>query len=408
MIKYLITLPLIAILFGCGGGGSSGSSTSPIDDQLPDASPVLPTTLSLDASYLEYAAIKYEDDDWEALSLTNHEITVNNLNTKISIVTVCDSTDSFTNTYYTVNVYNLQINSSLALNYYWCIREEDRKNVTVNFINSDIKIMDYVISDAVYISGDGKVGLNNLNDARTILALGYRASDEKAFFYKKSGLMLNDNDTIDIDFTDSNYSAEADYENVTTTEDFEYARNYRLNSHTRAISLEIYTLSGTTVILLPDNLRTPGDKYTERWGFGQSSSFYYYSSGSDGSNPLTETPSEPSQDDTVFSQDGTQVNVKSNLNSVQEMNLNEIILNFYKFSGSTNDEIEYTYIIDSDLANTDGEFNIELIDLNELPEFNLTLLSVGEDDFSGRSDYYNSSYYQDLGNSRSLILRGEL
>lgn len=407
MIKYLVTLPLIAILFGCGGG-SSGSSTSPIDDQLPDGLPVIPTTLSLDASYLEYAAIKYENDDWEALSLTNHEITVNSLNTKISIVTVCDSSDTSTSTYYAVNVYNLQINSSLALNYDWCIREEDRKNVTVNFIDADIEMMDYVISDAVYISSNGDVGLDNLNDARTILALGYRASDEKAFFYKKSGLILNDNDTINVDFTDSTYVAEATYGNVTTTENFEYSRSYRLNSHTRAISLEINTLAGNPVVLVPESLRTTGDKYTERWEFGQSSSFDYHSSGSDGSNPLTEIPSKPSQDDTQFSQDGTQVALKSNLKSIQEMSLNEIVLNFYKFSGSTNDEIEYTYIIDSDLDNTDEEFNIKLIDLNELPEFNLTLLSVGEEDLSDRSDYYNSSYYEDLGNSQSLILRSDL
>ncbi|MDF1763718.1 MAG: hypothetical protein P1U57_09935 [Oleibacter sp.] len=396
MNKLLLTLPFAAILFGCGGGGGSSSGSSENGATSTDNSPNRKPTYSIDATNLEYAAIKMGEGDWEKLKLAPQNITINNPEDPVTFISVCDSTSSTNVTDYDVTTTKYYITSDQSVTFDYCRRDDELPSITVSFNNADISTVDFVVSDTTYISSNVSVGLTSKQLPRTIMAAGYRKDDGTAFFYKRTGLNLEDGDVINIDFTNTTYSSVADYTAAPENEEFDYALAYNENDDSGPLGLGISSndLAGKHNIIIPTNKRVTNDFYVENWYFHEDSSYKRYVSTPDNNNELSTPPAKTNLDDLVYAQDEQSLTINHPASSMAGLDLAYIFLEFDSSDRNTNTNVYYNYYLDSNLGNSAEGIYVELVNTNDLPDFPLTLPQSKKDDLY----YYNIDYRNTIEN----------
>ena len=379
MLRHSVLFSAVALLTACGGSSSSDSASAPV--------------VTLDASNLAYAAVRHGDGDWQKLDVaTVHSITPTDPEGDLSLVTICNNGD-----YYDADVYYSRVSADIDITPY-C--QTNTRAITISSGDAGIEILSYVISDALETSSNGNVTLNSKNDPRTLLAVGYRASDQQAFLYKATELTgLENDEVVTIDWS---AASEVDYNDDPTAAGFELnlayvypaANIFRLN-------LAVYPLSGKS-IRIPDTLRAAGDYYVEDWLFADDSSYERFINEPDGGIELTSVPAELSPSAVTFSQDELTVTVTYPSWSVTDLSPAGIDAEFYADGQATGADTSMTYYVNAAFGTATG-ISFGLLQFADLPELDLTIEQPSASDLvTWSAQLANQS--EDTAGKRQLIL----
>lgn len=372
MKNYVLLLTLSTLITACGGSSSSGDPTP--EKQAPEANKI-----TLNNSNTSITFVKQGDEDWSSLSAGNHTITASEDNQKIQLVTVCDD-------YSYVNI--IKLTADRSLDYSWCNDEDSIARVTIGTANgSGTTIIQSRLTEVTEESSN-YAQLTSSSSLRTIIAVGYNSTTDKAYFYKKEGLNLIDGDSIEIDFSDTELALEAPTIINPVKSGFDFNTDYKLNSSSSELPLSIYIKDGNPYIEVPNKFRTDGDYYRSNWQFGADSSYDLYAKELNLVNELASPPSELSTDNVSFSQDKTQ-GVVTLTPSKSELPLQRVELEFYKYNPSS-DNVYINYEIDGSYIN-DSSLSWDLIDFSSLPTGAPDVIHPALGDLDYYTAYYSSA-----------------
>lgn len=361
MLKHTALFSTIALLAACGGGSGGSDSSSE------------PPKLTLNNTSTSYSAVRIDNGNWQKLAVGNNAFTLPDDGAMVSVITICQDSNR-----YDVDMDRTFISQSLSSEIDSCDDASiENPEVTFSYVAPDINVQYLEVSDSMEINSNGRVVLNQKNTPRTVVATGYRASDQKAFFFKRTNWTLAEGDTPQIDFTDENYAAEVSYEVVADKNGFNYNLNYELADI--SLSLILYSADNYPTITIPPNMRSAGDMFRVNWQFGDDSTYNRYLSNPDTVLELAAAPAEPELSDVVFAQDGTSASINYQAWDFDGLSLSLINVEFDTYDSATGTFVNTDYYFEPSKNDTDS-FSFTLLDLNSLPEMTLNIPAVSKDD----------------------------
>ncbi|UXD85941.1 hypothetical protein [Thalassolituus hydrocarboniclasticus] len=361
MFKQTALFSAIILLTACGGGSSGGSSE--------------PLKLTLVNTSTSYSAVRIDNGDWQKLAVGNNAFTLPDDGAMVSVITICQDSNR-----YDVDMSQNFISQSLSSEIDSCDDASiENPEVTFSYVAPGIGVQYLDVSDSMEINSNGRVVLNQKNTPRTVVATGYRASDQKAFFFKRTNWTLADGDTPQIDFTDENYAAEVSYEVVADKNGFNYNLDYELADI--SLPLSLYSADNYPVISIPASMRSAGDMFRVNWQFGDDSAYNRYLSNPDTVLELAAAPAEPELSDVVFTQDGTSATISYQAWNFDDLSPSQIHLEFDTYDSATGTYVDTDYYLEPSINDTDS-FSFTLLDLNSLPEMTLNIPAVSKDDLA--------------------------
>lgn len=374
MLKRTGIFSVVVLLTACGSDNSDNATES--------------TILKLDASQLDYAALRLNNGNWQQLTGA-HEITVSDVGQAATLVTICQTSDSNS-----IDVFEVIVSKSIGLKLGACSTDGENGYISIANVSPAINIKDVLLTDIASLTYRPDLPeplqgatLNNSTDPRTLLALGYRSDDQKVFIFKQDQLNLTDGDELIIDFTDSDHTVESSYFTKPEKTGFHYKRLYFLAEDSWPLDMAIDSQHVTKV---PAALRTAGDYYQEAWQFGSNSLYVQRNDEANGINELSSAPEEPALNAVSFAQDGISATLTYPDWSNMPLPLNSLSVKFGISKSETTKKTDISYTLDPALTNA-RTIHFELLDLNTLPGMTLDIPLVKKDDLSGWSGFFYNS-----------------
>ena len=357
MMKNILAVAMTSVLVACGGGGSSsdnGNSSS--SDNI---------TISLDTVGHDATYLQAEDGSWTELPKSQTSLKVTK-GTQVNLALFHQDGDKEV-----VGVFYASGERDLTADFtgYLSDDEAEAGRVGIESASPTISIVNVRLSGTIEVSTNS-ASLDSSTENRNLIATGYDATNQKAYFYKKTGLKLSDNDVVTLDFTDENVSKEVQVKSLIQKAGFEFNLDYSLALTTSEMPLKV----SDGYVEVPTEFRIDGDVYRSNWQFGDGSAYNVYSSSPNVVNNLTSAPSEINSSDLVYSQDRKTVTLPVDLSSTGLLEeLNSVTIEYDDISGqTTNDDSFVVYQVDGMLQEK-GNLSFKLIDLNDLPNANISL-----------------------------------
>lgn len=375
MLKHSGIFLAVVLLTACGGSNSDNTTES--------------ATLTLDVSQQSYAALRLNNGNWQQLT-GKQEINVNDINQAVTLVTICQTSDS--NTIDVIEVAASKLTGPLELS--TCSTDGENGYVSIANTSPAINIKNVLLTEIASLTYRQDLPeplqgatLNNSTDPRTLLAVGYRGDDQKVFIFKQNQLNLTDGDELIIDFTDTDHSVESSYSAKPEKAGFHYYRMYLLSDAGWPLDMAI---DDDHVTEVPAALRTAGDYYQETWQFGSNSLYVQRNDEANGINELTSAPEEPALNAVSFAQDGMSTTLTYPDWSDIPLPLTALSVEFGISKSETTKKTDISYTFDPTLTNA-RTIHFELLDLNTLPGMTLDIPLVKKDDLSGWSGFFYNS-----------------
>lgn len=373
-MKRLLIAGVASILAACGGGGSSsGDGGAGSSDSV---------TISLDTVGHSATYLKAADGTWSELPKTQSSVEVSK-GTNVDLVVRCTSGE---NEYFYVFYASGESNLTSDYTYNCSDDQPSVGRIEVNNNGSSISIDEFRLTGTTEVSSSGGYAyLSSSSEARTVIATGYDAENEKAYFYKKTGLMLSADDVLSIDFTDTTYSKEVQLKASAQKAGFEFNLDYSLS----LVSADMPLMINGKYVEVPEEFRVDGDVYRTNWQFGEDSAYNVFATAPNLENSLTSAPAEITPADLEYSQDGRTATVPVDLSGhgVTE-SLNFFTVEYDDFGEQDiGDDSLVFYDVDGALQAA-GKLTFELINLNDLPDASINLSHPSTD-----SEVYVNVFY---------------
>lgn len=375
MLKHTGVFLAAVVLTACSSDSSDNENKS--------------ATLTLDVSQQSYAALRLNNGNWQQLT-GKQEINVGDISQAVTLVTICQTSDS--NTIYVTEVAASKLTDRIE--FLACSADGENGYVSIANVSPAINIKSVLLTDIASLTYRPDLPeplqgatLNNSTDPRTLLAVGYRGDDQKVFIFKQNQLNLTDGDELIIDFTDTDHSVESSYSAKPEKAGFHYYRMYLLSDASWPLDMAIDSHHVTEV---PAALRTAGDYYQETWQFGSSSLYVQRNDEANGINELSSVPEEPALNAVSFAQDGISATLTYPDWSDIPLPLSTLGVTFSISKSDTTKKTNVYYTLDPALTNT-RTIRFELLDLNALPGMTLDIPPVKKEDLSGWSGFFYNS-----------------
>jgi len=361
MLKHTALFSAIALLAACGGGSGGSDNTNGSSDQV---------KIALVTTPVNGVFMKKTDGSWEKLGSDIKTLDIAK-NTPVEIATWCINDQQ--NTAIFVDV--LSAGADYTIDHSWYCEDKTANNSEVTFSSSNPDI-DIVQARLTYVDGispsSGWATLEGYTGERTFIATGYDETNDKAYFYKKSGLELKAGDSFTIDFLDTTLSQEVEMKTAPTgATGFDFNLDYTMSDETWELPLSIYMAEGSKYIEVPASFRVSGDYYRTNWQFGDDSSLDVYTSEpSLTQNLLTSAPEELDINDLNVSQDKTTISISFSIDN-PELPLQSFSLEFDDFGNTdVGSDSMMRYFIDGALMEG-GNLSINLVNPSDLPDSSL-------------------------------------
>lgn len=381
MLKQTALFSAIALLAACGGG-SGGSDNNNSDPDNKSAA-----VLTFDTRYLDYAAIKIGDGEWQNVSSQIYRFTSTNPDGKmeVAVLTTCESTeDSLTS--YSPKVRVLNLSHNIAINgFEECNATGTAPHIIVKSVDGGVPVYDMSITnttdtfidesdnDAAYLSGESVTS--------DLIIHGYSGGTE--YIYTAQNVNLTSGQTLEVDIktplTDS-VSLPAGVR-----------ADYRLPGSGSGIDTSAW--SNNLTYKIPVTNRIAGDFYRidkETEGVG-----YYQANVEDIDNITI-------PDFSAYAVYSDQLTINGNTLTWQIPQLADAIpegySDAYLITAAGTEEQYIAYTVDASLM-VNNTYSLELVDFNALPDFPFTFANIPAAEFADGFDL-------DVSNDKAYNQRG--
>ncbi|WP_396588235.1 hypothetical protein [Bermanella sp. R86510] len=273
ILKSTLILLSLSFLAACGGeeekneNRSLGKDNNPeVDNQKPevddkdseeeDNKPIIDyeNSLVIDATHAYYFASKDLDGNWDEMDQKEHEVE----NGPLHIVYICENQNGS----FSVIAENTSYEKDDGYLYKLCNESNNNElGFDISAFNDDITLKSIGNQQYSY-SSDSFTQEFTEDDNTTITAIGYQASTEQAYVYKRDVSKYSEQSII-IDFMDNNYAQKVSHIIVPDPE----AENYQLTYSTPHFSsLLNFSHNGQHIAAqIPDSWEGNKGKYIETW-----------------------------------------------------------------------------------------------------------------------------------------------
>lgn len=401
MFKSIAFISLAMGLTACGGGGGGGGGDTEIKE-IAEIKEIIEEeagnpVFSLDASKLDYFAVKQGSGEWQEMPNSENSIEVTDTKGDLSTVTVCNINRGGDTPIWDISISHLRMKKDVT-EIAWCEDLETKALDEVVFIPAQANVRISAISSKSFVGASfsslqASATFSDLAGEHEIVASAYDYSATKVYIYRGTFSELKEGSTYSIDFFGEDAISLETFSNSEAEEDFSHSYGYK-----PAAGGVVDLYAGDSMQgKIPAEFLKEGDLFKHFYGFGSDSQITVLSNNQEGVNPLSETPSEYSKSDMVISGDSLSFSFTPKASPI-----NSLIPSYHKIYVGGYD-IGYTVNAErfSEFDNT-----LTLMDFSLLPNYpgdmpSQTISSIS--DIKDVTTYY-SSEEKGVDGSQSLFI----